>query len=72
MEAKQAPDCWKDSEVFLDLGGEEGFVDDECKPLPLQLTDVSDRGVVVEQKYGGVSAPTFYPWHAISKIVKNG
>lgn len=69
MAAKHAPDRWIDQEIYLDLGGDEGYIDKDGTPIGLTLKEVSDRGILVRQRYEDIEAPTFYPWRSIKKII---
>lgn len=65
-------DSWKEHKVFLDLGGDDGFVDNEDGVVALKLIDADARGIIVAQPYGenkDERHDTFYPWSSIRKIV---
>jgi len=69
MAAKPVPDKWIGKDIYLDLAGDEGFIDKNGDVIGLPLKEVSDRGILVQQRYEDTEAPTFYPWISIRRIV---
>jgi len=69
MVASRAPDKWIGKKIYLDLGEDEGFIDEKSKPVGLTLEEVSHRGILALQPHEDIMAPTFYPWRSIRRII---